>query len=113
MARPELGNKRRCLSCDTKFYDLNRDPVYCPSCGTIYQAPGQDYFQESYENAIEDSDDLLKVSPDLISLTDVDSQTGVDPSVDGIEEDVFIEEDVTDDEVSDLIDKDLDKNQEE
>ena len=26
MAKPELGTKRQCQSCGTKFYDLSRDP---------------------------------------------------------------------------------------
>ena len=33
MSRPELGTKRRCTSCSTKFYDLARDPIVCPKCG--------------------------------------------------------------------------------
>lgn len=27
------GKKRTCPSCDAKFYDLNRSPVFCPKCG--------------------------------------------------------------------------------
>ena len=37
VARPELGIKRQCQSCGAKFYDLSRDPIICPKCGTIYQ----------------------------------------------------------------------------
>jgi uncharacterized protein (TIGR02300 family) len=33
------GTKRTCQNseCGSRFYDLNRDPVVCPVCGTIYQ----------------------------------------------------------------------------
>jgi uncharacterized protein (TIGR02300 family) len=33
------GTKRTCQSneCGSRFYDLNRDPIACPICGTIYQ----------------------------------------------------------------------------
>jgi uncharacterized protein (TIGR02300 family) len=33
------GIKRTCQSneCGARFYDLNRDPIACPICGTIYQ----------------------------------------------------------------------------
>lgn len=33
------GTKRTCQSneCGARFYDLNRDPIACPICGTIYQ----------------------------------------------------------------------------
>ncbi|HYZ35074.1 MAG TPA: TIGR02300 family protein [Crenalkalicoccus sp.] len=34
MAKPELGLKRVCVACGTKFYDLNRSPAICPKCGT-------------------------------------------------------------------------------
>jgi uncharacterized protein (TIGR02300 family) len=34
MAKPELGLKRVCVSCGTKFYDLTKNPAVCPKCGT-------------------------------------------------------------------------------
>jgi uncharacterized protein (TIGR02300 family) len=34
MAKPELGNKRVCVACSTRFYDLNRVPAICPKCST-------------------------------------------------------------------------------
>ena len=37
MAKPELGTKRLCASCSAKFYDLNKDPIHCPKCGTVYE----------------------------------------------------------------------------
>ncbi|MCI0429524.1 MAG: TIGR02300 family protein [Rhodospirillales bacterium] len=36
MAKPEWGTKRICHSCGTRFYDLLRDPIVCPSCGTEF-----------------------------------------------------------------------------
>lgn len=36
MARPEWGTKRICQNCGTKFYDLQRTPITCPSCGTEF-----------------------------------------------------------------------------
>ena len=29
----ELGVKRRCGSCGTKFYDFFKSPIICPNCG--------------------------------------------------------------------------------
>ena len=37
VAKPELGIKRVCGSCGSKFYDLARSPIVCPKCGTVYQ----------------------------------------------------------------------------
>ncbi len=34
MAKPELGMKRTCVACGTRFYDLTRTPIICPKCGT-------------------------------------------------------------------------------
>ena len=34
MAKPELGTKRVCVSCSTRFYDLTKTPAVCPKCGT-------------------------------------------------------------------------------
>jgi uncharacterized protein (TIGR02300 family) len=34
MAKPELGLKRVCVACGTKFYDLARAPAICPKCST-------------------------------------------------------------------------------
>ena len=34
MAKPELGLKRQCVACGTRFYDLTRSPAVCPKCGT-------------------------------------------------------------------------------
>ena len=39
MAKDARGIKRTCQSseCGSRFYDLNRDPIVCPICGTIYE----------------------------------------------------------------------------
>ena len=36
MAKPDLGTKRLCASCAAKFYDLNRTPIVCPKCETLF-----------------------------------------------------------------------------
>lgn len=36
MAKAELGTKRLCANCGAKFYDLNKDPIHCPKCNTVY-----------------------------------------------------------------------------
>lgn len=33
MPKEEWGVKRLCPNCSTRFYDLQRDPMVCPSCG--------------------------------------------------------------------------------
>ena len=36
MTKPQLGTKRRCNSCETKFFDLNKDPIVCPKCAAVF-----------------------------------------------------------------------------
>ena len=36
MVKAELGTKRICPSCGSKFYDLMRSPVVCPKCSTPF-----------------------------------------------------------------------------
>jgi uncharacterized protein (TIGR02300 family) len=37
--KAERGTKRTCQNseCGSRFYDLNRDPITCPVCGTAYE----------------------------------------------------------------------------
>jgi uncharacterized protein (TIGR02300 family) len=37
--KAERGTKRTCQNpeCGSRFYDLNRDPITCPICSTVYQ----------------------------------------------------------------------------
>jgi len=37
VAKAELGVKRRCLTCNTLFFDLNRVPIVCPKCDAVFQ----------------------------------------------------------------------------
>lgn len=39
--KAERGTKRTCqnTACGSRFYDLNRDPIVCPMCSTVYTLP--------------------------------------------------------------------------
>ena len=36
LVKPELGTKRSCPSCQTRFYDLGKNEIVCPSCGVTF-----------------------------------------------------------------------------
>ena len=36
MAKPKWGEKRICLSCGARFYDLLHSPIVCPKCNTEF-----------------------------------------------------------------------------
>ena len=86
MAKAEWGVKRVCqeLGCGARFYDLMRDPVICPICGTeliveVTDTPEDEEFKQSTEearaakkvpDAIEDEDDILSEDGDGVDIDD-------------------------------------------
>ncbi len=96
MARPELGTKRVCLGCGAKYYDLHKDPIVCPKCGTVYEpvivaARGRPVAAAA---AGEDVDPV--VDAELISLEDADAEASGKVAV-VLDDDIEIEDDVADD----------------
>jgi uncharacterized protein (TIGR02300 family) len=39
VTKPELGTKRICGNCSSKFYDLHKSPIVCPTCQTVFEPP--------------------------------------------------------------------------
>jgi uncharacterized protein (TIGR02300 family) len=74
MAKPELGLKRACVSCGTKFYDMARAPAVCPKCGTEQPAeqpklkrspvPADDRVKKRVVAAAADPEDIVEVEGD-------------------------------------------------
>ena len=73
MAKPEWGKKRICSSCNTKYYDLNKSPIICPSCGAEFNP--NDYLKSkkgknvSLKASVEDDNDLTK---DIENIDDIE-----------------------------------------
>lgn len=121
MAREELGTKRQCQSCGAKFYDLNRDPILCPKCGTrfVVMAAVASKARAVVEDVpaarvVEDEDALLATGADFVSLEDIEADPSKDigdPDIDldTDDDDTFLptEDEDDNDDVSDLIDGDL------
>ena len=80
MAKPELGTKRVCVACSTRFYDLTKVPAVCPKCGTE-QPLDQPRPRRTGGNVVEDK------RPKKVATTAED----VDVEVEGVED---VEEDV-------------------
>ena len=120
MAKPELGLKRQCMTCGAKFYDLHRNPIVCPKCGTPYQAAALTRAAPPVAAARSREDEEPETDaagPELVSLDDVEaSEAGKDLPEDDVEvaddvggDDAFLEEDEEgEDDVSGLIDGDID-----
>jgi uncharacterized protein (TIGR02300 family) len=116
VAKPELGSKRQCQNCGAKFFDLNRDPIICPKCGTVFQ--GATARAQRAEVKEEETDEpAAPVDAELVSLEDVDAaeekvaavaDDDVEVEEDDSAEDTFLEEEEEeDDDVAGLIDGDI------
>lgn len=116
MAKPELGVKRLCPSCGTKYYDLNRSPILCPKCGTTFDAGQPAVRPEKLVKVVpveEVEVDEVAGDVELVSLEEADAEAGGDEVVDDIDaeeiaeidpgEDEFLEEEEGDDDVADII----------
>jgi uncharacterized protein (TIGR02300 family) len=57
--KAERGTKRICQSCGSKFYDLNRDPIICPICQSVYQISGPSARAAAAGNNLDADDDAV------------------------------------------------------
>jgi uncharacterized protein (TIGR02300 family) len=92
VAKTELGQKRVCTSCAAKFYDLNKDPIVCPKCGTVFDASAA--AKPRRARAVAEEKPVKKKAPKLAEvadaeLPDADADTGVedDEEEEGVIED--------------------------
>lgn len=117
MAKPELGAKRQCQSCAAKFFDLNKDPIVCPKCGTIFQGVVARAERASAKDEDSEDETAAPAGVELVSLDEVEAgeEKAADPVVDDIDvedddtaDDAFLEEEEEDDDdVSALIDGEI------
>ncbi|WP_029042158.1 TIGR02300 family protein [Cucumibacter marinus] len=137
MAKTDRGTKRHCLNCGSKFYDLNRDPIVCPVCGTPFEvatakaSPAKARKEEVVEKeTVEEEEPVTTTTgPEVISLDeagagddgddDDDDDTDNIPDVDDVDDvddlgddddDTFLEDDDEDDGIG--IDVPVDKDDE-
>ena len=83
MVKESWGKKRTCPKCDTRFYDLNKDPLICPNCEHTF----------SLESIME----VFKKSPKETSSKKNSAQTS-STEIEEIEtEDIILDEDLEED----------------
>ncbi len=122
MAKPELGAKRQCQNCSTKFFDLNRDPIVCPKCAAVFQALPVARSASRAAPVARDEVDPEAETPgaELVSLEDAEPGEKVEAvSEEDIEvedaqaDDTFLEEEEEEnDDVAALIDGDIENDEE-
>ena len=109
MAKPEWGRKITCTGCGNKFYDMQRSPAVCPSCGaendpmqafrpkrSAPKPAAQSETKPKQAKALveDDEDDLDDVLPEIDDddLGDDDLDDDVDDSLDDDEDDDLMED---------------------
>jgi uncharacterized protein (TIGR02300 family) len=117
VAKPELGAKRQCQACAAKFFDLNRDPIVCPKCGTVFQGATARAERVSAKDEEAEDETASAAGVEMVSLDEVEAaeEKAADPVVDDIDveddetaDDAFLEEEEEDeDDVSSLIDGEI------
>ena len=121
MVNPELGAKRQCQNCATKFFDFNRDPITCPKCGTVFEAVMTPARASRAAVVSDDAEVVVEAAGvETVSLEEVEASEKVEAAADDdIEvedepaDDTFLEEeDEENDDVAGLIDGDIDSEEE-
>src|SRR5690606_21684933 len=96
MSNVNLGTKRTCLQCQTKFYDLKKLPIICPKCEAEFDPT--DFVKkkrgrpslaeinarkaaEAELKALEDKDDDLDLEVDDDKTLDDDADFGDDEDI--------------------------------
>ena len=73
MAKPEWGNKRICPACNTKYYDLKKSPIICPSCGTEFDP---DIYLRSRKGKNLSPKNVIETNEDISNIDDIEIETG-------------------------------------
>jgi uncharacterized protein (TIGR02300 family) len=117
VAKPELGAKRQCQACAAKFFDLNRDPIICPKCGTVFQGAALRAERATAKDEEGEDEQAAAAGVEMVSLDEVEAaeEKTADAAVDDIDveddeaaDDAFLEEEEEDeDDVSSLIDGEI------
>jgi uncharacterized protein (TIGR02300 family) len=122
LAKPELGNKRQCQNCGAKFFDLGKDPIVCPKCGTVFlvAAAARGRPAAKAEEEEEDTEVAVPAGVEVVSLDEVEAgeeKAAAEPVVDDLDveddaeedaaDDPFLEEEEEEDDVTNLIDGDI------
>jgi uncharacterized protein (TIGR02300 family) len=78
VTKAELGTKRLCPNCGARYYDLNKQPVVCPRCGTEFEmlAAAKTRPQAARPAATEEEPEAKVEAPaaELVSLEEADAE---------------------------------------
>ncbi|MBL4542990.1 MAG: TIGR02300 family protein [Rhodobacteraceae bacterium] len=109
MPKEEWGTKRVCPNCETRFYDLRRDPMVCPACGHSFDlASLQGGKNQSVPPTKQKSPASPAVAADDDSAEVIEDDADVDLDDDVLEDDPDGDSTVDIDEIADVAAEDDD-----
>ena len=78
MPKTEWGVKRTCPNCEARFYDLRREPIVCPECGSTFNVDDHGKVSATRERRapipVREPEDALVDEEDLVEETDEDEE---------------------------------------
>jgi len=90
VVKAELGTKRICPSCGTKFYDLLKSPIICPKCGVSFIAapllPSKGDSPQAAPKPVREAPKPVVVEPEEVSDVELVSLEEVEEGGDGEDE---------------------------
>jgi uncharacterized protein (TIGR02300 family) len=130
VAKPGLGTKRLCPHCGAKFYDLDKDPITCPKCGSEVEivmpsSRGRPDAARAPARA-QEAEPAEAQEAEFVSLEEADAEAGGgkvetaeaeaeedDVEIEDAADDTFLEEDEdADEDVTDIIGGDIEDEEE-
>lgn len=65
MTDVDLGHKRRCVNCASAFFDLWKNPIVCPKCGSIVESIAAKGSKKSRKKQVEEFNEALFLADEL------------------------------------------------
>ncbi|MCZ6453665.1 MAG: TIGR02300 family protein [Alphaproteobacteria bacterium] len=106
MAKPEWGVKRACLACGTRFYDMRKTPILCPSCGVKFDV--ETIFRPRRVRAPVEATPVVVEKPAAANGEDVDKELAALADDSAVDDDDDDDDNVAIEDTSDLADDNSD-----
>jgi uncharacterized protein (TIGR02300 family) len=122
------GTKRMCQACEVRFYDLMREQIVCPACGAVYTPVAQPAadagrrgaagsaktgWRQSFKRpspVLPEPDPQIVAAPEEVEVEAAGEEVAVADAAP--EDDIVLEQEPDDADVSGLVDVDIEEPKE-
>lgn len=89
-----IGTKRICQSCSAKFYDLDKDPIKCPKCATIFNPEVALKPKRGRKKAgAKEQEEEIEISLDDAVIEDLDDEAALEEMDDEMRDEMDVGDD--------------------